>query len=294
MADTSVDITPKNRVVDESLSQGMVEEAILIICLDDNRLTYTIVDAERRKAVALLDYHSATLSEVTSTPAGLLRRVKQGDELLNKVVFAKVVVPVYANTHSLIPSPLFSRDRLRETLELTNTVAGEPCFLNDSIHSANAQFIYACDEDLMEELHYSFREPLVFHANSAFIESELRLNKHESEKMVSVNLRPGHLDIVVTSANNLVFFNTFNVNTAEDFMYYLLFTMEQLELNPDQTRVRCYGDIEKSGAVWLLARKYIRNVELGDRPGLIAYSYGFEKFPAHQYYALFCQYLCVS
>lgn len=294
MTETAVEITPKNRVVDESLSQGMVDEAILIICPDDSRLTYTIVDAERRKAVALLEYHSATPSEVSSNPVGLLRRVKQSDELLNKTVFSKVVVPVYANAHSIIPAPLFSRDRIRETLELTNTVSGEPCFLYDTIQSAEAHFIYACNEDLVEELHYSFREPMVFHANSAFIESELRLNKHESEKLVSVNLRPGHLDIVVTSANNLLFFNTFTAQTAEDFMYYLLFTMEQLELNPDQTRVRCYGDIEKTGAAWLLGRKYIRNVELGDRPGLIAFSYGFEKFPAHQYYALFCQYLCVS
>jgi len=294
MADTAVDISPKNRVVDESLSQGMVEEAVLIICPDDNRLTYTIVDSERRKAVALMEYHAGAPSDVTSTPAGLLRRVKQADELLSKTVFSKVVVPVYASAHSLIPAPLFSRDHLRETLELTNTLSGEPCFLYDTIHSADARFIYACNEELIEELHYAFREPMVFHANSAFIESELRLNKHESEKLVSVNLRPGHLDIVVTSANNLVFFNTFSAQTAEDFMYYLLFTMEQLELNPDQTKVRCYGEIEKTGASWLLARKYIRNVELGDRPGLISFSYGFEKFHPHQYYALFSQYLCVS
>jgi len=294
MDDAEVVVNPKIRMVDESLTQGMVEDPVLIICPDGEHLSYIIIDATRQKAVALAEYHHSPGQEGPLPSGRLLLKVKQEDEILGNRSFDKVLVAVYSDIHSLIPTPLFSKERIRGTLELTNSIQGEAFFLDDTVTSANARFIYACDGDLVGNINHAFGEPLIIHANSSFIEAQLRLNKHETDKIVAVNLRPGNIDIVVTSANTLLFFNTFPAKTAEEFIYYLLFTMEQLELNPDQAPVRCYGDIENTGAGWMLARKYIRNVQLGERPGIISYSYGFERFPAHQYYALFSQYLCVS
>ena len=45
-------------------------------------------------------------------------------------------------------------------------------------------------------------------------------------------------------------------------MYYTLFTLEQLELNPDTVEVLLTGNIQKGDALHELAYTYIRNVEI--------------------------------
>ncbi|MFM9057470.1 MAG: DUF3822 family protein, partial [Bacteroidota bacterium] len=110
----------------------------------------------------------------------------------------------------------------------------------------------------------------------------------------SVNVRRRHIDVLLSAGHELVFFNSFRYRTPEDFIYYLLFSIEQLQLNPDTLPVVFYGELEKISAAWMLSRKYIRNVRFGEKPEGIATSYGFDQFPAHQYHALLSQVTCGS
>jgi len=47
-----------------------------------------------------------------------------------------------------------------------------------------------------------------------------------------VNLDNKHFEIVVIANNKLILYNSFKYQTKEDYIYYILFTAEQLELNP--------------------------------------------------------------
>ena len=287
--------TLKNQVSDESYLQGMAEQISLYLLVDNNRLQYTLVDDGRQKAVVMRDFH--LLSEQTSEKIfvpGFFSRVFAEDDLLNQVQPKRVILSVYSPVQSLVPAPLFSRDTLRETLSLTNIPGEKDEVYSDSIVSANAHLLFSIPSSLSDEICRYFPGAMIFHASSSFIENQLRLHKHESETRIAVVFRRKHIDMVITQGNELRFFNIFETESIEDFMYYLLFCMEQLQLNPDQTPVTCYGEIEKINANWLLGRKYIRNFEFGDKVDGVQLSYGFDTYSAHQYYPLFIQRLCVS
>ena len=194
----------------------------------------------------------------------------------------------------MVPTPLLYKNHLKEILGLTSIIHDGQDVYDDSISSANAHSIYGVPAALLEETGNRFKNASIFHAGSAFIESQIRLNKLESEATVSVLIRNQYFDVVITQGSDLKLYNSYRYHSSEDIMYYLLFTMEQLQLNPDQVAVRCYGEIEKISSHWMLARKYIRNISMGERPDGIIYSYGFEKYSPHQYYPLFIQTLCVS
>jgi hypothetical protein len=62
----------------------------------------------------------------------------------------------------------------------------------------------------------------------------------------------------------LLFFNSFDYQTKEDFIYYLLFTTEQLNLNPEYIKLQLLGDISEESEWFEMAYTYIRNVSLLD------------------------------
>jgi len=82
------------------------------------------------------------------------------------------------------------------------------------------------------------------------------------EKQVFVHLGNGHFEIVFVENQKLLLFNSFDFATKEDFIYYVLFTAEQLKLNPETFKLQLLGDINEESDFFKIAFKYIRNVSL--------------------------------
>jgi hypothetical protein len=293
MEGTVLQVTQKYQLVDESFSQGMVDRAILLAILDEERFSYCILDSARQKVVVLKDYRI-----VPKTKEGLathfMEQVLEQDETLQSLNADKIIFSVHTNCSAIVPSPLFSKGQAKDILSLTCQLQNDSRVYDDLIKLADAHHIYAVPENFLKETGTHFKELNLFNANTAFIESQLMLNKHHEEAIVAVNVRSGSFDVVITQGSELLFSNIFNYETSEDFIYYLLFTLEQLELNPDITAVRFYGDIDKLSSAWMVSKKYIRNVSFGEWPEGIEFSYGFQRIAAHQYFVLFSQHLCVS
>lgn len=294
MVNNAVQVLLRSQVNDESFTQGMVSDALLLLLVEHHRLLYTIVDNSRAKAVVFREYliTSETADDAAYTE-GFFEAVREEDEVLRNLIPQKVIVSFHSPRHTLIPDPLFSKTHLQEMLDLTSTPAFEARYFSDPLPSAQAQLVYAVPVSLLRETGDAYSQAQVFHASGAFIENELRLNKHEDQPIVSVMLRPGIFDLLITRGNELRFFNTFRYQSTEDFIYFLLFALEQQQLNPDQVWVRAYGEIEKISSMWMVSRKYIRNFSLGSSFESMGYAYGFERFSPHQYHNLFSQYLCV-
>jgi Protein of unknown function (DUF3822) len=66
----------------------------------------------------------------------------------------------------------------------------------------------------------------------------------------------------VVENQKLLLFNSFDYQTKEDFIYYILFTAEQLQLNPETFKLQLLGEISEESDLFKIAFKYIRNVSL--------------------------------
>jgi hypothetical protein len=64
-------------------------------------------------------------------------------------------------------------------------------------------------------------------------------------------------------------FNTFDYKSPEDFIYYILFAAEQLQLNPEYFQLELLGKIAENDALYNIAYQYIRNVTLLDVSNVI-------------------------
>lgn len=83
-------------------------------------------------------------------------------------------------------------------------------------------------------------------------------------KKMFVHLAATHFEIIVLQNQHVLLYNSFDYKTPEDLLYYVLFTAEQLQLNPEQFPLEFLGNISTEYPVFQLVYAYVRNVNLFD------------------------------
>ena len=101
------------------------------------------------------------------------------------------------------------------------------------------------------------------------------LSKREEKPRLLVNVHPSSFELVVYKDKRILLTNCFDISTREDFIYYLLFTMEQLSLDPDSIPVDLVGEISKESPLYEIAYTYIRHISIKNKalPQLIETDY---------------------
>jgi hypothetical protein len=210
--------------------------------------------------------------------------------VLIKHAYNSVDCLVVNNLSTLVPKAVFEEDRKKSYLKFNTALEGDEFILTDELKTLDAKNIFALPFCLKGKLDYLFANIQYHHFSSVLIDALLRQHKNQTTKKVVVHIQPSHFQVVVLEGKNLLFYNTFNHHSAEDFIYYLLFVCEQLHLNPEKMELQLLGEIEKNSAIHLITQKYVRNVQFGEREDQADYSYQLQALPKHSYFTLFNTY----
>ena len=190
---------------------------------------------------------------------------------------------------TLVPTPFYKEERNREILEFNHNLYEE--ILSDKMQQMDAINIYSVPTDLLSLIHQSFPNTQIKCNSSIFIE-QLLLQNNNLEAKVYASLKNNILEVGVIEEKKLELHNSFSIDTKEDMLYFLLFSMEQLKLSPEKTELILLDDILKSDEKYNLLYQYIRNISFGNRPENLNFSKELESIKSHQYFCLFSQLLC--
>ena len=72
----------------------------------------------------------------------------------------------------------------------------------------------------------------------------------------------GSFYFVVFRGKKLYYFNRFNYETIEDFLYYILFSIEQLDIDTEQVPLYITGEVEPTALFYNKVRRYVRYIYL--------------------------------
>ena len=64
------------------------------------------------------------------------------------------------------------------------------------------------------------------------------------------------------SDKKLLFYNQFQYKNKEDFLYYLLFSLEQLQMDLEKIQLKLFGATEEDDPIYELCYQYIKNVSV--------------------------------
>lgn len=174
--------------------------------------------------------------------------------------FSSVNVIHQNNLATLVPNKYFNESALTSYLELNIKTLTTDFITFDVLNNIDATNVYIPYVNVNNYLFQNFGEFEYSHHLSKLIDNLLTINTNPHTTMF-VNVSKNSFDVVVLQLNELLFCNTFSFNTKEDFIYYLLFVAEQLELNTEEFPLRFTGVIETTSEIYKITFNYIKNID---------------------------------
>lgn len=168
---------------------------------------------------------------------------------------------IYANNLStFVPTALFDEDYLGSYLQYNNKVFETDFFAFDTLenYQMNCVYIpYINFNNFFIDQYGSFNYK---HSSSILVSKILDLSKNNDTKKMFVHIESAHFEIVVVKNQKLLLYNSYDYKTPEDLIYYILFTAEQLDMNPENLILEMIGKITDNDELFKICFKYIRNV----------------------------------
>jgi len=212
------------------------------------------------------NFGSYIFDKTIATPELLLVEIESilADNSLFNQEFEAVNV-IHQNTLStLVPATLFNEDELSTYLDYNIKTLTSDFVAFDSLSQLEVKNVYIPYVNVNNFFFQKFGEFEYKHHATILIDKLILHTKNNASKQFFVNVSKRHVDIVVIENSKLVFFNSFTFATKEDFIYYLLFTAEQLQLNPEEFLVRFIGEIKPNSELYNITYQYIRNIDFID------------------------------
>jgi hypothetical protein len=209
----------------------------------------------------ILYFSEYVFKEKKTTPESLLKKIEElfkTDSYLQKD-FSSVSVVHQNNLSCLVPNTYFSEDKLSEYLNFNIKTLTSDFITFDEIQSIRAKNVYIPYVNINNFLFQNFGEFEYKHHLTQLIEKLIFINNSD-KKVVYVNVYSDSFDVVVIQNKQLYFSNSFSFETKEDFIYFILFTFEQLKLDAEEIQLYFTGDIELESELHTITYQYIRNV----------------------------------
>ncbi len=282
-------ITQANSFIDEAFDLKRISDYHLIIQIGIDGVWLAVNEKSKYKYIAFESYTFQNVYSFDLVIDLLDVIVKESRIMANK--YSSAACSIVNNLSTIIPSPLFENDKKEMYLKFNASLQGDEIVAADDLKNLDAKNVFAVPLSLKAKLGGLYKNVSYHHFSSVLIEGLLFQNKHQTIKKLFVHIQPSHFEAVLIEGKNLLFYNTFNHHTAEDFIYYLLFVCEQLQLNPENIEVVLLGEAEKNSDIYAIAQKYIRNIKFGERTDDADYSYKLQTLPKHYYFTILNSYL---
>ncbi|WP_299677855.1 DUF3822 family protein [uncultured Dokdonia sp.] len=235
------------------------------VCLDG--LSFFTQDIASKEVIM----YKAITFEQKVDPAALLGEVTTifNTHSALQESYAKVEVIYTNHLFTLVPKDVFDPTKLTDYLKFNTKILATDFIAYDSIETQDIVIVYIPYTNINNFFFDTFGAFDYYHGISLFIKETLEKEPLSEDPKVHIHVHKNSFDLIVTQKKKLILANTFDFYSKEDFMYYTLFTLEQLELNPDTIQVFLTGDIQKDSPLFELAYTYIRHLNIKENPASV-------------------------
>ena len=155
-------------------------------------------------------------------------------------------------SYVFVPAAVYQDKQKEKYLDFLGIKEKNSTVCSDYIEVADVYNVYCTPEPENKE----FR-----HAASILLENLIRENIERTDDVrIYLNVKDQRFEMFVLKGIKLLFNNTFRFKTKEDFLYFLLFSIEQLHLDAGSVPVYFLGMIEEDSKIVELTSRYVRDI----------------------------------
>jgi Protein of unknown function (DUF3822) len=254
----------------------------LVLNIDQQRFVFSLVDGVSNQCIRLEDYLLPTQTTPEQQLKTLQKLVSKHD-ILASMFWQSVTVMFNNQSFTLIPQLLFRREYASRYLLLARGTMLQPdeeihYYSHESIKAINVYSVYNKLYDWLLEL-YPFQDIQFMHQSSAYIEQTLKATNN----MVAVYCEKTAFTMIYTENGKLIFCNRFLYKQSSDFVYYVMFCLQQLKIDTQKVSIQLFGEISTSADIYQELEKIISSIQIGTLTSHIKIS---PDINAHQYLPL--------
>ncbi|WP_373057460.1 DUF3822 family protein [Zunongwangia sp. H14] len=220
-------------------------------------LSFCILNTQEKKIVFYRKKSFSTQLDPVKVLEEIDKLYKQEPHL--EIPVNEVILLFNNSLFTLVPTPLFEEENASSYLKFNTKILKSDFIAYDELKQHQIVNVYIPYTNIVNYFFEKYGEFEYKHTSSILVEELLKLPAEEPT-MYIFN-REKEFDLVVTDHAELLLCNSFSYETKEDFLYYILFTAEQLHLDPLEFQLVLFGDITKESEFYKIAYNYIKNIE---------------------------------
>lgn len=277
-------IEVKNKV-DLHLQPFQKESLNLFLLIEEHSISASIFSADNSIVhhINSLTFTHPKISNASSTTELAYFLNEFG---LLKHAYKHVTVQILNRLFTLVPQS-YVGGNLKEVLAF-NLGLKEIRNVNTDLINNAISFAYTYDFELVNFIEKTFSACKINHAGATSIDLFLRLQSLKNSD-VFLNIHTSTLELIIKRDNELLFYNIFKWDSNEDILYFLLFSIEQFQLNQSTVRLIIAGNIPTNNELFTLIKKYIKTVNFISSKAITKSN---EQLANHYFFNILNHHLC--
>lgn len=277
--------------LDPSFNLQETKNYTLVIQFSEHGFTYAILDHRRNRFLGLQQFRRTEISQPGRTApvngfADFLKQLLQRMPWLRNP-YKAVLLAYEGKRFTLVPGPLFDPAEREGYLKLNFRGEAEEQYLSDHLTPFDSQLVFSMPGATYNAIRAVYPSVRIQHHISVLLDSiSMNFKNRISANRVFLHLREKFFDLVLFDGRQMSYCNSFSYLNAEDIVYYLVFVLEQLNLNPEAIHVVLLGQVDRSSGLYELMAKYVRHIEFGRRNDTFRYCSSISQLPPQGFFTL--------
>lgn len=217
----------------------------------------------------------------------LIEKIKE-DNLYQKDVPTHVFV--HQEHLSLVPGMLFDPSYASTYLALSGDKSLDKQVFHTGMESNNYHLLGSLGKGDWENLIWRKSDTTFNHGACSFLSYVLKEKPNLVNQELLVMLFDQHFYVAAFNHQELVLFNSFEIESKENLLQYLFGIDHQLKFDRNHCRVSVYGEWEKLGITSEWGNEYFRNFRITEPHRNLQYQDGLEIFVESQVFEAYWQF----
>ena len=197
--------------------------------------------------------------------------------------FDSVLVLYQNELSNLVPEEFFEEQNSADYLKFSSKIIKTDFISYDKIEANDSINVFVPYMNINNYLFEFYGEFEYKHASTILLEHILKKEESSIDDKMYINVGLFHFEMAVVKNGQFQLYNTFEYFTKEDFIYFILFSVEQLKLNPETVIVKLSGSIVEDDALYQLLYAYIRYIEFDEPSKEYTFNNTSEAITKHQH-----------
>lgn len=176
--------------------------------------------------------------------------------------FEDVLILHNNNLNTFVPAALFDETALGSYLQYNIKVFPTDYFDHDSMPQLQMENIYVPYMVFNNYFIDKFGSFEFQHIHTNLLQHFINRSAANGNREFFVHVAANHFEIIIIQNKKLLFFNSYEYQTPQDFIYYILFVMEQLKMDTQEQLVQLVGKINEQSELYHTVYRFIRNVQV--------------------------------